>query len=179
MRVVVHFSKFYDWVPVPANVTVTPEDIASGKVMPNKDRTGYKARVLKEPAGGTHAAYMFNEESILAKIIHEKVDVKRAGRTFSRKEAVAHFVMDHLLELDGITDWSWVTKWEIHDDGPDEALARKMLVPHTVAKHGRRPGMNLPPEHLELVIAKYLEPATPADHVQHLGQHFGTVEVSS
>jgi hypothetical protein len=121
---------------------------------------------------------MFNERSILSKIIQEKVDVKRAGRMFSRREAVAHFIMDHLLELNGITDWSWVTKWEVHDDGPDEALAREMLVPHTLAKHGRRPGQNLPPEHLEPLLARYMEPATAADHVKHLGLHFGT-EVAS
>lgn len=170
MRVTLHLSKFVDWVPVPADVAVTQADIDSGRVKPGKGG-GWTTLVTKAPPGGTTRECHLSEATIVAKIVEEKSDARRAGRTFSRREAVAHVIQEHLLE--GI-DWGWITKVEVHDDGPDEALFHAMVEPHTVAAHGRRPGrMNVPPEHLGDHKARYAEPATAAQHAEHLGKHFG------
>ena len=146
MHVVLHVTKFADWTPVPADVKVSQDDIMSGKVKPGRVPGSWEARVIKTPPGGTTHTVALSEGLTIQKQIHEKTDVKRAGRHFTRKEAVAHTIQDHFLE--GF-DWSWITKIEVHDDGPDEALCRAMLKPHADADHGRRVGKNIPPEHLE------------------------------
>jgi hypothetical protein len=172
MRVVVSVSKFYDWVPVPPDVKVEPSDIASGKVMPGMGG-GHRMRVLKVPVGGTHRTCTISEADIIGKIVHEKADVKRAGRTFSRKEAVAHLIQDHLLDE---MDWSWITGWDVHDDGPDMEEFHKRMKPLTEVKHARRPGMIIPPEHYEAHTSKYGESTVAADHVDHLHAHYGTAK---
>lgn len=171
MRIVIHLTKFYDWVPVPQNVVIDPNDIASGKVMPGRDG-GYRVRVVKLPPAGkatTERTCHVSEALIVQKMVHEKCDAKRAGRSFSRREAVAHLIQDHLLDD---SDWSWIAGFEIDDDGPVESVAREILTPHTAAKHGKRPGNNIPPEHLEPLMARYMEPASAADHVDHVHAHF-------
>jgi hypothetical protein len=170
MHVVIHLSKFYDWQPVPRDVAVTPEDIAAGKVMPDRSG-GFRARVLREPPGGTEMTCYITEADVVGKIIHEKTDVRRAGRTFSRRQAVAHIIQDHLLE--GVAEWSWIKKVEVHDDGPDKDLALTMLEPHTKARHGRRNGMNIAASDVAAHMKAYLEPTQAEDHVAHLHQHFG------
>jgi hypothetical protein len=170
MRVHLYLSKFYNWDPVPHDVVVSPDDIASGKVMPDRNG-GYRARVVKIPPGGTVRTCQITEAAIVSKIIHEKTDIRRAGRTFTRKEAVAHFIMDHLLE--GEAEWGWITKIEVEDDGPNEALARSMLDPHTKAEHSRRGGPSIDPGHVDGHLAAYLEPVDAAGHAAHLHGHFG------
>jgi hypothetical protein len=168
MRVIAHLIKFTDWEPVPSDVKVTPQDIAAGKVMPDRNG-GYRMKVVKTM--NTFREMHIAEHDIVGKIIHEKTDIRRAGRVFSRKEAVAHLLMDNLLED---YDWSWITKFEVHDDGPDEKLARGLFSPHTSADHGRRRGQkNIDPASLEAHVAKYLESATAADHAAFLTAHFG------
>jgi hypothetical protein len=168
MQVVFHLSKFYDWVPVPANVTVTPEDIADGKVMPNRDGSGYRARVVKSPPGGTHNFTAISEEHIVQRSIGERTDVRLSGRLLTRKEVVARILQDQVIG--DKFEWKWITKIEVHDDGPDEKLVRAHLAVHVKADHGRRLGQkNIDPATVEDHVAAYLE---PADHAAHLSQHF-------
>jgi hypothetical protein len=171
MHVVFYLSKFYDWATVPRDVVVTPEDVNSGRVMPDRGG-GYRTRVAKTPKDGTHRIFAITEADIVGKIIHEKTDVRRAGRTFTRKEAIAHMIMDHLSE--GEFEWSWITKVEVHDDGPDEKLFRDIVEPHTKADHGRRLGQkNIDPKTVEAHVVAYTEPCDHAGHVTHLSNHFG------
>ena len=177
MRVVIHVTKYYDWEPVPKDVIVTPADIAAGKVMPDSSGKEYRMKVLKVPPGGlTQRTCTIDELTIIKKIVHEKSEVKRARRTFSRKEAVAHVIQDHLLDD---MDWGWIKKIEVHDDGPDEALCRTTLHPYTVAPHARREGMIIPPETVEDHVKAYMEAATADDHVAHLHNHYGVRGVKS
>ncbi len=174
MHAILHLNRFYNWEPVPRDVTVTPVDVASGKVMPDRNG-GYRMRVVRQ--GPTFLTCCITESIIIAKIIHEKTDVRRrAGRTFTRKQAVAHVIMEHLL--DGAAEWAWITSVEVHDDGPDEKLFREMLEPHTKSFHGRTGNLAIDPKDVRAHVAAYMEPATAKDHAEHLTQHFGTKAVS-
>lgn len=171
MHVVLHLTKFYDWEPIPRDVTVTPQDIASGKVKPGRDG-GMMARVVKVPAGGTTPlTCSINEATLIAKIVQEKADPKRAGRTFSRKQAVAHLIQEDILPSQA--EWEWVASIEVHDDGPDAALMASTLASHAQTPHGRRAGMIIPLEHVDEHHRVYAEPADSAAHAAHLRQHFG------
>lgn len=177
MRVTIHLSKFYNWDPVPPGVVVTEQDIAAGKVMPGRDAGTYRMRVVKVPAGGTHRTCHISERTLIEKIVEEKSDVRKAGRTLSRKQAVAQLLADNLLP--GEAEWDWITKVEVEDDGPHEELFRDVIATHAAAPHARRPGrMNVPVESVEAHVAAYLEAATPADHVAHLNAHFNVKAVT-
>lgn len=171
MRVYIYVTKFYNWDPVPKGAVITEQDIASGLVMPGRDG-GYRMRVVKVPVGGTVKTCHITESLIIEKIIEEKADVRKAGRTHSRKDALAHLIADQFLP--GEIEWDWITKIEVHDDGPDEALVRAKLEPHTKAEHGRRPGRkNIPAEHVDNHVAAYMAPCSAAELADHLHQHFG------
>jgi hypothetical protein len=174
MRVVLHLSKFYNWVPVPPGTVVTAEDVRQGKVMPDRNG-GHRMRITQQ--GPTTRECHISEQTLVNQIVMEKSDVRKAGRTFSRREAVAHLIMDTML--DGHAEWGWITKVEVHDDGPDEALFRATLEPLTKVKHGRRDKMVIPPAHLDDHLKVYLEPADAAAHAAHLEGHFGVVKAVS
>ena len=144
-----HLTKFYDWEPVPADVKVTQQDIASGKVKP--DAAGaWKMKVTKDPVGGTTGEIMIPEEQIIAKVIHDRTRPE-GGRTLTRKEAVAFYVSEDVMPHFG--QRSWVKKFEVHDtEKPDEALMRKMMAPHV--EDG-----NLTPAEVEAHLIAYKEPA--------------------
>ncbi len=133
MRIVIHHTKFYDWEPVPRNTLVTPNDIASRKV--KADGSGWWLMpITKAPEGGTHTQVNLPEEQVIAKIIDDKTR-PAGGRTLTRKEAVAMYMSEHILPSH--SHRAWLTGVEVHDDGPDEAMARAMLLPHTVAETSR------------------------------------------
>jgi hypothetical protein len=161
MRVIIHHSKFYDWDPVPKDVVITDDDIAAGKVMPNRDGSGYRMRVVKIPPGGTHRTVLITEGTLIEKIIEEKSDIRKAGRTLTRHQAAAALLMDQILP--GNIELDWITRFEVEaDDGPSEELMRAKLDPHTKADHGRRRGRkNVPPEHVEDHVAAYLKDWSP------------------
>jgi len=177
MRVAISLSKFYNWDPVPKGVVVTEEDIAAGKVMPGRDGA-YRMKVVKAPPGGTEHLVTVSESTLIEKIIEEKSDVRKAGRTLSRRQALAHLLQDNIIP--GQFEWDWIKGFAVHDDGPNEELMRSKLELHTKAEHGRRPGrMNVPVEHVEDHVKAYMESTTAADHVDHLHLHFGIKKVSS
>lgn len=158
MRIVAHHTKFYDWEPVPHDVAVTKTDIAAGKVKPSGNG-GWLMPVTKEPKGGTHTEIHIPERQIIAKAIHDKCRAE-GGRTLTRAQCVAFYVSEHVLP--NAAHRSWLTKFEVHDDGPDEALAREMFGEHVAAG-------NIPEADLEAHVAAYLE---KADHAEHLAKHF-------
>jgi hypothetical protein len=162
MRIVVHHSKFYDWEPVPADVVVTPADISSGKVKSAGRAGGWLMRVAKEPVGGTHTMINVPEEQIIAKIIHEATRPE-GGRTLTRKQAAAFYVSENVMPHHAHR--SWLTKFEIDDDGADEAMLRKMLALHVEA-------VNIEASEVEAHVAAYTEPATAKDHADHMHTHF-------
>jgi hypothetical protein len=162
MRIVIHHTEFYDWEPVPDDVQVTDADIRAGKVKPLARGAGWLMKVTKEIAGGTHTQLNLPEEQILAKIVHDKTRPE-GGRILSRKEAVALFVAENILPHQAPR--KSLTKFEVHDDGPDEKLARAFLAPHIEAN-------NIEKDDLEEHIAAYLEPTQAVDHVDHLHTHF-------
>lgn len=162
MRVVVRHTKFYDWEPVPSDVTVTDADKASGRVKPAGRGGGWLMRVTKEPEGGTHTEIHVPEHQVVAKIIHDKCRPE-GGRTLSRKQALAMYLSEHVLPHHAHR--SWITGFEVHDDGPDEQLARAMLAEHV--KSG-----SVPAEDVEAHLAAYKETADGAAHAAHLCAHF-------
>ena len=131
MRVVVHVKKFYDWEPVPADVVVTPQDISSEKVKPAANG-GWLMKVTKTLA--THTQVNLPEKQIVAKIIHDRTRPE-GGRTLTRKQAVAFYLSENVMPHHAHR--SWVTGFEVHDDGPDEKLAREMLKPHSISETAR------------------------------------------
>lgn len=160
MHVVVYHAKSYKWVPLPREVSFTHADVAGGKV--RLDLHG-NPRVREVHDGETHTMVTIDEQTIVEKIIHDKCRPE-GGRTLSRKEAVAfilseHFAPEHFHR-------SWLTgRFEFHDDGPDEKIARELLQVHVEAG-------NIPADHLEDHVRKYMEPTVHEDHAAHLKKHF-------
>jgi len=127
MRVIVHVNKFYDWVPVPADVTVTQADITSEKVKPASGG-GWLMKVTQNQP--THTHVQLPEGEIIAKIIHDKCRPE-GGRTLTRQQAVAFYLSENVMPHHAHR--SFITSFEVEDDGPDEALMRSMLARHTVS----------------------------------------------
>lgn len=174
MRVVTHLKRFYNWLPLPQ---ATREKMSDSDI-----HQGLSMGILKPGSTGallmrvTVNAPSFNtatisEGTIIAKIIQEKTQRDRARRTFSRKQAVAHVLSEHVLISECEPDW--IDLFEIHDDGPDEKLLRDRLAPHHVAINPRTQRTNMDPATLDAHVAAYMEPATIEDHVAHLHDHFG------
>jgi hypothetical protein len=182
MRVFVHLTKFYDWEPVPADVEVKPSDIAAGLILPGRDG-GYRMRVTRtNPNDGLDFGREghISEGHIIQKIIEERCDIRRAGRIFTRKQAVAQCLVEHILMSANRIEAqaSWITRIDVHDSGLDEALFLSMLAPHHDAEHARRGGKNIDQSDLAAHLVAYLEPATAADHVAHLHAHFNVKAVA-
>lgn len=183
MRVAIHISKFYDWVKVPADVVVTEADVAAKKVMPGQDG-GWRMRApIDAPNGSTVHMATISESLVIEKIIEEKSDHRREGKTLTRRQAVARVILEHIAghpppETGRMPQpWfelSWIQKVHVEDDGPSEELMRAKLAPHTVAAHARKNGrMNVPPEHVEDHVRAYMEPTVSADMEVHLHKFFG------
>jgi hypothetical protein len=164
MIVVAHLKKYYDWDQVPKDVVVTEQDIFARKVMPGRLPGDYRMKVPKVPLAGackmhgicTVRTTTISESTLIEKIIEEKSDYRKGGRTLSRNEAAAQCLQDHTL-TDEHLEWPWIIGFEVHDDGPSEELFRAKLEPHTQADHGRRRRKNIPPEHLADHVAAYLK----------------------
>jgi hypothetical protein len=183
MRVLIHLKKFNDWQPVPLEVdgkpvVITPADIAAKKVMPDRHPGQWRMRVEKTPPTPDTPWYRemhITEQMIVRKIIEERCDIRRAGRIFTRKQAIAQVVMEHgLMSGDAVEALaSDITHFEVDcDDGPDEALMRAEMAPHHEAEHARRGGKNIDAKDLEAHVKAYMEPASVEDHVTHLHAHF-------
>lgn len=174
MRIAVRLNKFYSWEPVPAGVAVSQADISSGRVKPALDGS-YLMRVPK-PAD-TVTEVMLPEAAVIAKIIHEKCRPE-GGRTLSRKQAVAFYLSEHVMP--GEAHRTWIKDFEVHDDGPDEALFRKMLAPHTMgapASEADPNGVppNIEPSEINAHVEAYMDGSDGKAHEAHLRTHFKVV----
>jgi hypothetical protein len=177
MRVVVHHSANYDKVPVPADVEVTKEDIASGRVKPDKANGGYTTQILRKVP--SHTTINFAESTIVAKLIYELIP--RPGRRklgmCNRSQLVAELLDDEIMPNHAHP--KHYTKFEVeNDDGPDEKLCREQLAIFTNAQHHMTGDRLIDPADVEKIVAKYLEPTTHQSHVDHLHGRFGVAKAS-
>jgi hypothetical protein len=137
MRVTAHHSKNYNWVSVAeaakrlgVEVKVSDADVASGKAKVNLSG-GYSMRVVEERDNTTDIHV--DEASIIKMIVFEKCRPS-GGRILTRRQAVAFFIGEHHLDSN---QRSWLTSFEVHDDGPDEKLFDEIMAPHLVAEAAR------------------------------------------
>ena len=131
MRAVLHVSKFYSWEPIPPDTKVTPADISSERVRVAANG-GYAMRVTRQQA--SHTTVLMPEADVVGKIIHERTRPS-GGRVLTRKQAIAFALGEDVLPHHAKKEW--ITKIEVHDDGPDEKLARALFVPHAVSEASR------------------------------------------
>jgi len=128
MRIVAHVSKFYDWTPVPSDVTVTQADITAERVKPASGG-GWLMKVTKSVP--THTVATIPEEQVIAKIIHDKCRPE-GGRTLTRQQAVAFYMSENVMPHHAHK--TFITKFEVDDDGPDEKMFRAQLAPHIISE---------------------------------------------
>lgn len=167
MRVIAHHEKHYDWLPVPEGTTVTEEDLKAHRVRP----AAAGGFLMKVPVNlATSTEIHVSEATIIGKILHAYCDHARCGTVLTRHEALQRVLREHVLP--GHAHPRWLTKFEVHDDGPDEALFRAMLAPHLEAEHGRAPGKNVEAEDLEELVRAYTEKLDAEGHARGLHAHF-------
>jgi hypothetical protein len=159
MRVVAHHSKNYNWVPVPADVTVTQPDIDAGLVKRNISG-GWSMRVTETRDG--HTTFTIAESDIIGQIVFEKCR-PTGGRTLTRQQAVAFFI--HEMQLQHHCQRVWLTGFEVDDDGPDAELCKAVLAEHVKAG-------NITEADADAHMAAYAESATADDHAAHLQAFF-------
>jgi hypothetical protein len=166
MRVVVKVSKFYDWKPVPPDVTVTEADIKSLKVKPAAGGGFVMRTVVQQPSETT---VTFTEAAIIALIIHEAMPQQGSMQT-SRKEAVGLLLARNVMPYHAHR--SFMQGFQVDDDGPHEELFRAKLAPYLAAVHEASGEPLIAADELEGLVAKYMEKAAPEDHVDHLHTRF-------
>ena len=170
MRVVAHLRAFYDFVPCPTDVTPTDADVAAGRAKRKSLSDPWQMRVKKPHA--THNLTAIPEAEIVRHIIAMSTPAQGFQR-LSRKAAVA----DYVAKINGravFFEHSDVIRIEVHDDtGPDEALFREIAAQYLGVKHAGTGRDLLTPEDIDALVALYKEPATEADHVDHLHGRFG------
>lgn len=173
MRVVVHHTEYFEWEPVPPDVTITEADVAAGKVrpaarqMPGTDRlapVNWTMRVAKTAPNGTHTEAHVPDEMIFHTLFHRDVRPLRLSRRQGLALHLAKYVYPERLPTSSITDV------EVHDDGPAVAAVKALLDTHVAA------GNIDASEHAEH-MAKFTESHAPhkshADaHTEHLRTHF-------
>ena len=176
MRVFVHQTHYYDWEPVPADVKLTPADLKSGKVKPNARNDGHLMQVtkqLKDKDGNpalTHTMLALTEAGIIAHIIF-RATPNQGHKILSRSEAIADLTSRIFYAQHGHR--SHVLGFEVDcDQGPDEALFRAMLQPHTESKHPVSGQPTIAPSEIEERVAAYLLPATSDQHIASLHAAF-------
>lgn len=169
MRIVVHVSKFYDWRPVPPDVKVTEKDVKAGRVKPDANGSGYLMRVTR--AEKSHTFIGVSEAEIVNRIVFNLMP-QNGGIALSRKEAVHELLAKRVMPEHAHP--SHMTGFEVHDDaGPDVALFRSIVSRYTTALSDRTGEPLIDPARLDELAAKYAEPATEQDHVDHLHAKFG------
>jgi hypothetical protein len=167
MRVVVQVSAHYDWEKIPSDVDVKPADIKSGRVKPAANG-GYTMKVTRKR--DTTTLVGLSEETIIQRIIHEMMP-NQGGVPHSRVEAVGQIMARQVMGDHAHPKFMKGFIVET-DDGPDEALFRKLVTPFTVTLHDASGEPLIAPEDLEPLVAKYMEKTTPQDHVNHLHDKF-------
>lgn len=176
MRVIIHVSNHNSWEPVSTDVTVTPQDVAAGRVRPAA-QGGFLMRVPRK--GDTHVETTLAEHTIIAQIIRTYTDKGKQAIILTRAEAVAEYLASEVVPH--WTNRKHMKHIEVHDDGPSEELFRAMIAPHLEADHGRAQGKNIDAEDVDDLVKAYMTPPK-SDHAEHhhvegsdhkhgLGQH--------
>lgn len=133
MRVILHVSQYYDFVPVPPDVQVTKGDVDNGDVIPGVKDDTYKMRVPIPKA--SHTTIHLNEAELVEHIIYERCRPDGTGRVLTRRQAIAEFVQARHLPRHARAQW--ITGIDVHDEGPDAALMTARLAPHAVSEAQR------------------------------------------
>lgn len=177
MRVVVHVSAFYNWEPIPADVKVTEADIKSGRVKPAADG-GMTMRVTRKQA--SHTTVLVPEHEIIARALFELVPrpgLRKLGAV-NRREALAELLDANIMPEHAHPKHFLGFEVE-NDDGPDEAAFRAELARIGEATHHITGEPLVDPSEVEAIVAKYLEPVTHAEHVNHLHARFKVAKRAS
>lgn len=179
MRVLIHVLQHYDWLPIPENTKVTPEDVAAGKVKRHADGA-FKIRVVRDSP--THVEAFIKEDDIVAKIVEVYQPPPQGdGSMINRREAAARIMSRAILPLWADRRHIDVDKdFEVHDDHdlPEEraknALAFEARLAELSKIQNARTGQPLiAPADVAELVAKYAEPTTHKHHVDHMHAHFG------
>jgi hypothetical protein len=168
MRVVAHIHSYYYWEPLPKGVEPTEQDIASRRVKPAANG-GYLMRVKRK--GDTHVGIFISEGQIIGRIIHELMP-NQGCVMMTRQEAIGQVVARNYMPDHAHPSFIKSFEVEDHQDEPDEAAFRLALQPYVEAIHEASGEPLIDPEIVDDVVAKYMEPATNADHVAHLHARF-------
>jgi len=169
MRIHMPVSSYYEWKPVPPDVDVSPEDIASGRVKPAMDRPGaWNMRVTVQ--ADTHVDVMISEEQIIKRIVDQAMP-QQGYRALTRRQAVEHEVA--VIHMPVNAHHESVKNVEVHDDGPDEAMFRAIAAPYLTAIHGASQLPLISSAMFDRLLAGYLEPADHHAHKDHLHARFG------
>lgn len=171
MHVIVHHSKYYDWEPVPAGVTVTDADKAAHRVKPSGSTGGWLMRVTKEAVGGTHTVITIPELQIIQLIIGDAMrDRGWHTRTQAVAQYVARMVMPNHAHRNHISENEDGVAFEVEHDEPDLALFQKVLALHT--KSDSNLNGELSEEDAASLEELYSHPSTSDHHVDALHAHF-------
>src|SRR5258708_4849739 len=127
--------------------------------MPGRDGS-YRMRVVKEPVGGTYTQVNLPEHEIVSKIVEENL---RNGTVINRKQAISMYLAEYVLPKH--THRSWLTSFEVHDDGPHEPTLRSELARHVGAG-------NINSDDVEGHVSSYLESVNHVVHKEHLHKFF-------
>ena len=155
-----------DWEPGPQDVSVTPQDIKSGRVKPSANG-GYLMRVTRKAT--SENVTMISEETIIQRIIHEMMP-NQGCVPHSRRDAIGQILARQVMPDQAHP--KFMTGFEVQDDGPDEKLFLALVTPFTKVNHERSGQPLIAPEDLEMLRVKYMEKVTPLDHVEHLHAKF-------
>jgi hypothetical protein len=171
MHVVAHVHSYYDHEPVPEDFDTTlpefEEALASG-LAKRGAKGGYVVRVTRKERP-THVFAAISENEIMQRVLHHALP-QNGSRIVSRKEAIEDYFTVRVLPEHAHP--SFVTHFEVHDDGADEKTFRAFLAPYTAAKHAKSGEPIVPPEMLEPLVKAYLEPADGPAIVKHLHSKF-------
>lgn len=167
MRIVVQVTGYYDWERVPPDVQVTPADLKSGRAKPAANG-GHLMKITKKAP--TFTTCNVSEEAIIQRIIHEMMP-NQGCVPHSRMEAVGQIMARQVMPDQSHP--KFMTSFAVDcDDGPDEALFRKLVTPFTTAVHEASGQMLIDPEDMDNLVSKYMEKKTIQDHVDHLHVKF-------
>lgn len=162
MKIVAHVNKFYDWAPVPADVQVTDADVKAMRVK-SSGGGGWLMRVTREVP--THTDIQLPESQIIALIIEGIIRDKVA---LTRRQAVSTYMARHVMPHHAHK--SWMTGFEVSDDGPDEALFTAKVTELSQALNASGNPIIDPLDIPELLEA-YMEPFDADEHDNHAEAH--------
>lgn len=163
-QVVLHVNGYYDWEPVPKDVTVTDEDIEAMRVKQGQDGS-WLMKVEKTENADSLTTISVAEDELFVTIVGEMT--RGDKQPLTRLQALHRYIARH--HLDHNTHQDWIDEVEVDDSGPDEAGLRAYIDTHVKAG-------NIKERDVERLVAKYMEPSTATHHVDHLHNMF---EVSS